>query len=242
MSSNQQSTKTIGITACITVAAATFALVYVLVPTSAQAEEENTAINMAARKVSEQRTAGVAGISLPVNINTNVISGNVLTNASGIMAVNMAAGDKNQQQNVAILELNSQGAGAAQAGNLQGSTHNSGPMQSIATTRIEDNSFSNASGILAVNQISGFANNQANSATIVIGIQGEQITDSVLAGTSPDTAGTVMVDKNNTASRRDVSISETAFQNVSGVVQLNQTAGSHNDSANNFSLRLGGAP
>ena len=110
-------------------------------------------------------------------------------------------------------------------------------IQSIATTRIEGNSFSNASGMLAINQISGFANSQANSATITIGIQGEQIADSVLAGTAPNTAGPVTLEKNS-KSRRDVSINETAFQNASGVVQLNQTAGSHNDSANNFTLRF----
>lgn len=230
------------ITACVTAVAATFTLGYVLMPTSAEAEDDDsTTINMVSRNLSDQKVASAAGIALPVNINQNVISGNVMANASGILAINMVAGDKNQQVNVAVIGYDAQGVAAAQTGILQSLTNNRGPIQDIATTRIEGNAFSNASGMLSINQISGFANIQTNNATISLGIQGEQITDSVLAMTVPNTAGPQTAGE-NLESRRDVSISETAFQNASGVVQLNQTAGSHNDSANNFKLQLLEAP
>lgn len=228
MKAIQKSTKVSNvITACITVAAATITLGYVLMPTSAEAADDNTTINEVP--------------TMPAHIDQSIIGDNVMARASGAIAVNMAAGNMNQQANAAALAYNPQGVATAQSVILQSSTKNLGPMVDVATTIIEGNAFANVSGMIAINQVSGFANSQANSMAIAMGIQGEVTPDSVLAGTAPNAAGLVPGGE-DLASRRDVSISETAFQNASGVVQLNQTAGSCNDSANNFTLRLSEAP
>lgn len=172
----------------------------------------------------------------------SVIGGNVLGGgASGVIAINQAAGEDNQQANVGALAVNPNGLAIAHTGVSQSMTNIRGAMPDKAEVRIDGNAFANASGLIAVNQASGSANRQANSAAIAMGIKGEVIADSVLAETLPDAAGLVTVGKNQ-ASVRSVSVSETAFQGAHGVVQLNQTAGSGNNSANNFALRISAEP
>lgn len=172
----------------------------------------------------------------------SVIGGNALGGgASGVFAINQAAGDDNQQANAGAFAINPDGLAVAHTGISQSMTNIRGVMPDKAEVRIDGNAFANASGLIAVNQASGFANRQANSAAIAIGIRGEVIADSVLAETLPDAAGLVKAGQSQT-STRNVSVSETAFQGAHGVVQLNQTAGSGNNSANNFALRISAEP
>lgn len=178
---------------------------------------------------------------LPGYIDQSVIRDSVMVGASGAIAVNQAAGDMNQQANAAAVAYNPQGVATVQTGILQGSRNIRGSLPDVAATRIDGRAFANTSGVLAVNQASGFANSQANSTAIAMGIKGEVIADSVLAETFPDAAGLVKAGRDQ-PSIREVSVSETAFQNAQGVVQLNQTAGSGNNSANNFALRLSVEP
>lgn len=172
----------------------------------------------------------------------SVIGGNALGGgASGVIAINQAAGEDNQQANAAALALNPHGLAVAHTNISQSKTNIRGALPGKAEVRIDGNAFANASGLIAVNQASGSANSQANSAAIAMGIRGEVIADSVLAETLPDAAGLVTVGRNQ-ASTRSMSVSETAFQGAHGVVQLNQTAGSGNNSANNFALRISAEP
>jgi len=222
-------------TACTTAVAASLALGFVLAPGCAVAGEANNIGNMVSISSPAPRMV------IPAYIDQSVIRDNVMTGASGAMAVNQAAGDMNQQVNAAAVAYNPQGAASVQTGILQGSRNIRGSLPDVAATRIDGRAFANTSGVLMVNQASGFANSQANSTAIAMGIKGEVIADSVLAETFPDAAGLVKAGRDQ-ASIRDVSVSETAFQNAHGVVQLNQTAGSGNNSANNFALRLSAEP
>lgn len=229
------------INTCSSAVAAGFALACVLVPACAAAGEAGSIGSVASTPLPDQMVTGASHMIVPAYVDQSVISGNVMIGASGAMAVNQAAGDMNQQANAAAVAYNPKGVASAQTGILQGSINIRGSLPNVAVTRIDGNAFANATGVLMVNQASGFANSQANSTAIAMGIKGEAIADSVLAETFPDAAGLVKVGKDH-ASIRDVSVSETAFQNAHGVVQLNQTAGSGNNSANNFALRLSVEP
>lgn len=223
------------VTAFATAAATSFALGCALAPTYAAAAEANPIGSM------ENISPSAPRVIFPGYIDQSVIDGNVMVGASGAMAVNQAAGDMNQQANVAAVAYNPQGIASAQTEIFQGSRNIRGSLPNVAATRIDGRAFANTSGVLMVNQASGFANSQANSTAIAMGIKGEVTADSDLAGTFPDVAGLVKVGKSQ-ASIRNVSVSEMAFQNARGVVQLNQTAGSGNNSANNFALRLSVEP
>lgn len=234
--------------ACITAAAASFAFGSALAPAWAQVDQANptnstTSISSPAPlpDVPEQMAAAATDIILPAYFDRSVIGDNVMAGASGAMAVNQAAGDMNQQINATAIAYNPPGAASAQTDILQGAKNVRGTLPTEATTRIEGGAFANTSGVLGVNQASGFANGQANSTAIAVGVSGEVIADSVLAETFTSAAGMVKTAQ-DPASSREVSVSETAFQNAQGVVQLNQTAGAGNNSANSFALRLSVEP
>lgn len=245
MRARNKARKVITVTiACMTAAAAGFTPGYLLVPAYAEAAETNTTGNITSATFPETRpgltnqtTSGAPRMILPASIDQSVIGGNVMMSASGAMGVNQAAGDMNQQANATAVVYNPQGVASSQTLILQGATNLRGSLPDQARTRIDGQAFANTSGVLAVNQASGVANSQANSTTIAVGFNGEGIADSVLAETLPNATG-LLKTGNDKTSIRDVSVSETAFQNAHGVVQLNQTSGVCNNSANNFALHL----
>lgn len=245
MRARNKARKVITVTiACMTAAAAGFTLGYLLVPAYAEAAETNTTGNVAGTASPEARTelpaqagSGAPRMILPASIDQSVIGGNMMMGASGAMGVNQAAGDMNQQANAAAVVYNPQGVASSQILILQGATNLRGTLPDQARTRIDGQAFANTSGVLAVNQASGVANSQANSTTIAVGFNGEGIADNVLAETLPNATG-LLKTVNDKTGIRDVSVSETAFQNAHGVVQLNQTSGVCNNSANNFALHL----
>ena len=232
----------------VIVAAAGFTFGYVLGPTYALAAETVPANGTAPGTTPEkhmgrpnQTAPGAPRIVFPASIDQSVIDGKVMMGASGAMGVNQAAGDMNQQANATAVVYNPQGVANPQTLILQGAGNIRGTLPDQARTRIDGQAFANTSGVLAINQVSGVANSQANSTTIAVGVNAEGISDAVLANTLPNATG-LLKTRNDKASDRDVSVSNTAFQNAHGVVQLNQTSGVCNNSANSFSLHLSSGP
>jgi hypothetical protein len=78
---------------------------------------------------------------------------------------------------------------------------------------------------------------RANGVTITLSIEGKVIAESVLAETLP---GAVPPASAGISSKgvRAVSIDDTAFEGARGIVQVNQSAGSGNTTANNFALSI----
>ena len=105
-----------------------------------------------------------------------------------------------------------------------------------ARASIEGNAFSNSSGAVMVNQSAGVANLQRNSVQLGTAAPGvETVSDGVLSATAANNGGqgrAVAVQ-----GVREASISGDAFRNVTGIVQINQTAGAGNATANSFVLR-----
>jgi hypothetical protein len=153
--------------------------------------------------------------------------------ANGAITVNEAAGLNNIQANQLTLTI-----GNTAAANDNPSVQNASASARVtsARTTISGNAFSNTSGAVLVNQSAGAGNIQRNSVqlnTAAVGV--ETVSDSVLSAAVPKGGG--LAQSNGVHDVREATISNEAFKNVNGVVQINQTAGAGNATANSFELR-----
>ncbi|MBC8117203.1 MAG: hypothetical protein H7062_22640 [Candidatus Saccharimonas sp.] len=167
--------------------------------------------------------------------------------ASGRIAVNVAAGTLNQQANAAVL---SESENALLANIVQQHligntvcTFAAGECASDANVQkatIADGAFTGVSGAIAVNGAAGVENQQANLASFGIanGIDSRVIALTMLSQVraSTEPAG----DPDAPAAEKAADISSQAFTDASGLVQINLTAGERNSSANLFALTITG--
>ena len=151
---------------------------------------------------------------------------------TGAITVNQAAGLNNAQINQ--LTITNGDAAANDNASVQSATARARVPSARAS--IEGNAFSNSSGAVMVNQSAGVANLQRNSVQLGTAAPGvETVSDGVLSATAANNGGqgrAVAVQ-----GVREASISGDAFRNVTGIVQINQTAGAGNATANSFVLR-----
>lgn len=173
---------------------------------------------------------------------TSVIEAHDFNNVSGVISVNEAAGNANQQINTRAIAVHSRGTAVAGNTILQ-TPHIDGLGVGAAqgVTYIGEQAFASASGIIGINQVGGGGNAQSNGVAIAVGIKGQTVTDNALADSSPVVAGLVKTERSH-AARRDLTVADTAFLGTHGIVQLNQTGGVGNNSSNNFALNLSAAP
>lgn len=183
-----------------------------------------------------------AGSPAPGESEMSVIAAHDFSNASGIIGVNEAAGNANQQVNIRAIAVHPNGTAVAGNHVLQ-TPHPEGGGAGVgqAVTRIGEQAFAGASGIIGINQVGGGGNAQSNGVAIAIGVKGQTVADNVLADSSPVAAGLVKTERSQ-AARRDLTVADTAFLGTHGIVQLNQTGGVGNNSSNNFALNLSSAP
>ena len=182
------------------------------------------------------------GPELPAYVTRSVIDGNALSDVRGRFAVNMAAGDSNAQTNAGALATGLDGGTAAALVGVHQATgwiRATAPDLSIAV--IGGRAFANSSGAVSVNQTSGVGNTQANGMAVAVGFDVEAASESVLAATA---SGVGLGGPARGANMKAVSISDSAFRGSRGLVQINQSAGSGNSTANNFAfqLQLGAKP
>jgi hypothetical protein len=160
------------------------------------------------------------------------IANGAAANVHGAIAVNEAAGLDNIQANQ--MTLTTGGATANDNASAQGATGAAKVKAARAT--IEGNAFSSTSGAVMLNQSAGAGNLQQNSVqlgTAALGV--ETVSDGVLSAAAPKNGGRGQ--SNGVESAREANISSDAFKNASGIVQINQTAGAGNATANSFVLR-----
>lgn len=165
---------------------------------------------------------------------TSIISDQFAKGAAGRIAVNETAGANNAQNNQAVIVQ----GGAIGIGVISSrqSALTSGNV-AVAKSVIEGSAFSGVTGLAQVNQSGGDGNLQHNAAAIVSGaVSGVEIV--------PDTALSGAISKGGSAGYnsiseryREASISPDAFRNATGIVQINQSAGVGNVTANVFVLR-----
>ena len=152
--------------------------------------------------------------------------------ATGAITVNQAAGLNNAQLNQVTIWTGD----AVCSDNASVQSASARARMPSARASIEGNAFSNTSGAVMVNQSAGAGNLQRNSVQLGTAAPGvETVSDGVLSATAANNGGqgqTVSVQN-----VREANMSSDAFKNVNGVVQINQTAGAGNATANSFVLR-----
>jgi len=169
---------------------------------------------------------------------TSVIDSNVAIGANGNIAINQAAGDANVQSNSGAISINPTGAASTLVSSRQQTATGQANSPEISIARISDNAFSNASGVISINQISGTGNAQANGFAFSFGLVGEVLTEGVLAQTISDAVNGSAIQQQTDINTRLLDVDATAFDNSHGIVQLNQSVGTGNATSNNFALRF----
>lgn len=172
---------------------------------------------------------------MPASISSSVIDGNVLSGARGRNAVNIAAGDANAQINAAAIALTPNGTASAGVITQQQNNRNASGVNGISVSNISGNAFQNNVGALSINQTSGVGNTQANAMLIGVGLEVNVMTESMLSDT---TTGAGLAASEPDTGTRNATISDGAFSGSRGLVQVNQSAGSGNSTANSFVLQI----
>ncbi|ASW00346.1 hypothetical protein CJU94_10145 [Paraburkholderia aromaticivorans] len=170
--------------------------------------------------------------SVPTLGATSTIANGAAAGVTGAFAVNEAAGLNNAQAN----QITVSNGGAADNGNASVQSAAVAAKVTSARASIEANAFSNSSGAVLVNQSAGAGNLQRNSTqlgTAALGV--ETVSDGELSATAPKNGG--LGQSIGVRGVREANISSDAFKNVNGIVQINQTAGAGNATANSFVLR-----
>ncbi|MDD1013835.1 adhesin [Pseudomonas rubra] len=152
----------------------------------------------------------------------------------GNLTVNQAAGDQQQQANARAIAV---GHGASATSQIRQRLRTQVDPNMDAQSGIQGNSFSNGSGALGVNQSAGAANQQANALRISISSQPQSIDDSVLMQQNVALLNN-SDPTDSTPGYRQVTTSDQAFTGSRGVIQLNQSAGVGNRTANTLSIRV----
>lgn len=165
------------------------------------------------------------------------IDGNALAGASGAIAVNQAAGDLNLQANLRGIAHSGLADVAISAQQLQrGNRVLSAPME--ASALIGGNALAGASGIASINQASGIANTTLNVVSATLARQGiRESDDTALAAEGSALAvGRDDAGRGVATGTRSAGVASTALRGFDGVLQLNQIAGSGNETANVLGL------
>lgn len=165
------------------------------------------------------------------------IGADVGRDTQGALAINLTAGDFNLQANSAAIAVSPRGLSLAAVHGGQRILNPTAKTPTLAEAVIDGQAYANATGWIALNQASGTGNAQANAMVIALGISGESLADSSLAAALPDATLPPEAESGDTGNRT-VTLDGATFQGARGLVQVNQAAGSWNNTANNFALRV----
>jgi len=161
---------------------------------------------------------------------TATIANDAFQTVPGALHINQAAGNGNVQGNVTDVTV---GDTRLPLRLTQQATISNG---SGGSASIRDFAFSNVSGLVQVNQSAGSGNAQGNLAIVRLAVPAQQLSDDALAGAMPVQVPSVNGLK-PAAFVNSAGTDATTFHGK-GIVQLNQTAGSGNASANGFLLQV----
>jgi hypothetical protein len=157
------------------------------------------------------------------------LENNVGAGVQGRAALNIAAGAENMQANTAVIAPD----GVAQVRSYQ--TARVASVPATSASHIDAHVFQHAQGVLSLNLASGIGNAQNNIVAVARTIEIETVADSMLHATTAQRSrieSPVITPPSAQASRHT-----DAFAGASGVLQVNQTAGSGNVTSNIFVLR-----
>lgn len=153
---------------------------------------------------------------------------------SGRLAVNIAAGNGNQQIGAATASVGEIAATADRVQQVIGATDASDRATRVV---IEGDAFSSNSGLISINVTVGLQNQSANLASLAVGNSGA-LSDQLLAQSRAPSNPTGVSGGEAGASNDIVDVSDDAFSESSGLIQVNLIGGERNSSANTFSLNV----
>lgn len=156
-----------------------------------------------------------------------------ISGVSGRLAVNIASGIGNQQMNGAVLAIGDVALATGSAQQIMLGTDARDRATHIALT---GDAFARTSGMAAINITAGIHNQAANLAALSIGHY-EALSDQLLAQSraSIEPSGST----GGTGDRNDsIEVSQTAFRDSSGLIQVNLIGGERNSSSNIFVLSV----
>ena len=174
---------------------------------------------------------------------------NALSSLSGISAINISAGDNNLQQNSAAIAASKNGGFSAsqitpsQINQFDDSVANTSLGQFLKG-EILSGAFANGIGIVMLNQSSGSGNSQFNGAAIAVGAPGSfaaiELGDMELASQRPavDMDSQKRLAGGQEEGIMEAVLSDDAFRNAQGIVQINQVVGNGNRTVNALSMSL----
>ncbi|WP_093138036.1 hypothetical protein [Pseudoxanthomonas sp. GM95] len=180
-----------------------------------------------------------------VYLTNSRIDGQALTEASGAIAVNLAAGDANLQANLRSIARGQQADALVDARQLSSGDRviDNDPMHASAS--IGGNALNGASGLVSINQASGSGNAELNVVTAALAERGiRETSDEALALPVRDASAGERSSQDTSGPRglRSVAVESTALQGFEGVLQLNQIAGSGNTTSNQVGISVQATP
>ena len=171
------------------------------------------------------------------------MDGRAFAGASGALAINLAAGDFNQQATVRGIAVGTRATASTRALQQRAGDHATAPTQASAV--IAGEALAGASGIASINQASGNRNAMSNMVAMSLAQRGIRETDDDSSlSSSFASAGQQHVSEAGSANtvRRTAAVEATALQGFDGVLQLNQIAGSGNDIGNVLTMSVQTGP
>lgn len=168
------------------------------------------------------------------------IASDTLSGNSGRVAINIAAGDANQQLGTAIIALSDTAITTQSAEQIMDAAQSADRATSIT---IGAGALSNNSGLVSLNLTAGTQNQSANLAALTIGHNGV-VSDQMLAQSSAPSDPASSPAQAPPTSNDRIAIDDAAFAGNNGLVQMNVVGGERNSSANTFALNVsaGGQP
>jgi len=157
-----------------------------------------------------------------------------IKDSSGRISVNLAAGTGNQQMAGATVAL---GAIAGSTGIARQIILTPDASDRITLIEVPDDAFAGNSGLLSINISAGTFNQSANLAQLAMGsivAMSDQLLEQSRASTEPSGGTGSAANAPNDA----IKLSDGAFRDNSGLVQLNLIGGERNSSANIFQLSM----
>jgi hypothetical protein len=166
--------------------------------------------------------------------NTVVLANGEVNGSTGRIAVNIAAGNHNQQVSSALV---AQGSVALTHGDIVQHAAITASEDTANRVEIGSGAFVGISGLASINITAGTQNQSANLATLAIGQSGalsDQLLEQTRAPIEPS-GGTALAE---TGPNDVITIDDGAFGRGNGVFQANLIGGERNSSANTFSLTV----
>ena len=167
------------------------------------------------------------------------VDGGAFSGATGALALNVAAGDLNQQSNLRAIAIGTRAIASTDV--RQARRGDRATTADAASAVIAGRAFAGASGMAGINQASGSGNSAFNAVALALAQQGIRETDDDHALSAAFASAGQQHDFERgsaTAGRRVASVDSTALQGFEGVLQLNQVAGAGNDTGNVLSMSL----